>query len=119
MAEDEQTGAAPDDADKPPEAPKRHRSKGRATGAKLEAESTGEGAGDAEASSESESPVSEQAATPGDTASSAEPPSPRGKPARGEEKTREAKPETPGEEPRPKSLVDLLRFERKGGKHRR
>jgi hypothetical protein len=115
MEEDEQTGALPDDSDKPPEAPKKHRTKGRTTGPKVEAETEtlGEGMDVADASSESESSVLEHTAPP------EEPPSTRGKAARGGDRTKEARTETPSPEPKPKNLVELLRFERKGGRRRR
>ena len=108
MAEGEELEAKPDDQEKAAQ-PKKHRPKGRSAG-KHEAD-TGPGEDTAEipdASSEEESltPATETAGSRAE----AEVGAPR--------KREAAPPETPPE-PKPKSLIHLLRFERRVGRRRR
>jgi hypothetical protein len=122
MPEDEHASAMPDATDKASEVTKKHR-KLRPPGAKTEAgsEITGEDTGATDVSSEEESGVSEHSAAHDERAAPAEPPVAREKAAKGGEKARKATPETPAEPggSKAKSLVEMLRFDRRAGKRRR
>jgi hypothetical protein len=121
MPEDEHASAMPDATGKPSEVSKKHR-RFRPPGAKTEAggEITGEDTGVTDVFSEEESGISGQSATHDERAVPAEPPVAREKAAKGGEKAKKA-PEAPPEpgEPKVKSLMEILRFERRAGKRRR
>jgi len=107
MAEDEEVGARPDDPERAAQPPKKHRAKSRSAGAKpeSEAELAGETA-DASSEEEAPAPVTDIASSEAKTEVE-EPP-----------QSVTAPPETPAES-KPKSLIHLLRFERRAGKRRR
>jgi len=110
MAEDEEVGARPDDQEKPVQPTKKHRAKSRSAGPKPDSESEPGGEpGDASDASLEEEPLTPMTDTTSSEAKAAveEPP-----------KSKAESPEAPAES-KPKSLIHLLRFERRAGKPRR
>lgn len=107
MAEDEEAGARPDEQEKAAQPTKKHRAKGRSAGSKPESETdlAGETA-DASSEEEASAPLTDIAGSEAKTEVE-EPP-----------RSVTASPETPAES-KPKSLIHLLRFERRVGKRRR
>jgi hypothetical protein len=109
MAGDEVVGARPDDDEKPTPSAKKSRPKSRASGPKVDSdvEPAGDATDTADSSSDEETPAPDSEATkPVLETLAAEPDDPV-----------PAKQEAPGES-KPKSLIHLLRFERRVGKRR-
>jgi hypothetical protein len=120
MSQDEHTGAAPDDAEKPPQTAKKQQGKRRSPGARPDAETPPKhDGGGAEESEEADVVETSAEQESGASGQALNPPGPDKQHSATEKAATERHEIATKEEPKPRGLGEILRFRRKSARRPR